>query len=478
MENLNLVVLRSLLSKRGWFGLHHIVKVDTFQSSEYRQLFAAIERMHDGTEDDILPEVLAADIETTYQHNEEQRYKLLDMIQLLEETPECPADQLTKLVTKFLQRSIGYSIAEYVTNHVEQESFDANAVADLAARAVDVSDRVSASVTDLFETGLSGAPESRPARISLGLSRKLDSGLRGGTGPGELCLYLAPPATGKTSLLIKSGAAHAQRGGGVLHITLEINTRKVVERYDQAWTSLGQEAIQTEAGQKRVQDARYIVQAHGGQVHIVDWSYMQVTSNDIGALVRKLKAQGKKVTMVIVDYLGLMSPNKSSGREVYRQTFSAVGKEMRALARNLDLPVLSAWQVNREGSKKSVLGPADISESWDVVMIADTIIGLNQNLVMLNHNRMKLNIIKQRESTDRSAYELFCDLDTMTVRDITAEDHFDEVRSIMGSGEAEEEGPERRAQYGADERGGDSEGAEGQSEGESKVLRGEDPLSS
>lgn len=459
MENLNLVVLRSLLTKRGWFGLNHLVKVDTFQSSEYRQLFAAIERMHDGTEHDISPEVLAADVETTYQNNEEQRYKLLDMIQLLQETPECPEDQLVKLVTKFLQRSIGYSIAEYVTNHVEQESFDANAVADLAARAVDVSDRISSAVTDLFATGLSGSPEHRPVRISLGLSRKLDSGLRGGTGPGELCLYLAPPATGKTSLLIKSGAAHAQRGGGVLHITLEINTRKVVERYDQAWTSLGQEALQTEAGQKTINDARRLVQAAGGQVHIVDWSYMQVTANDIGALVRKMKAQGNKVTMVIVDYLGLMSPNKATGREVYRQTFSAVGKEMRALARNLDLPVLSAWQVNREGSKKSVLGPADISESWDVVMIADTIIGLNQNLVMLNHNRMKLNIIKQRESTDRSVYELFCDLDTMTVRDITAEDHFDEVRSIMAQPE-EDDGIEQRDRYAP---GGAGEGEQGDS---------------
>jgi hypothetical protein len=142
MQNLNLVVLRSLLTKAGWYGLQHLVQVDTFQSSEYRQLFKLIEQMHDGTETDIAVEALAANVEATFQTDEEKRLSLLDMVQLLEETPEIPEEHLTKVVTKFLQRSMGYSIAEYITNHVEQESFDANVVADYASRAVDVTDRI------------------------------------------------------------------------------------------------------------------------------------------------------------------------------------------------------------------------------------------------------------------------------------------------------------------------------------------------
>lgn len=435
MLNMNLVVLRALLSKKGWWALNHLLDIETFKSVEYRSLYKIIERMHDGTETDIPVEALAAEVESQHVSNTEHADSLLAYVQLIEETPEIPEDQLTALVRRFIERSNSYTIAEYITKHVEQESFDANVVAELAQRAVDVGARVSTAVTNLFETDLSGAPDTQPVRHSLGVSRQLDACLRGGVGPGELCIYLAPPAVGKTSLLCKSGAAHAQAGGGVLHVTLEINTRKVIERYDQAWTGLTSEEIATPSGQARACTARMITQKRGGSVFIVDWSYMPVTANDVGALVRKMKAQGKSISLVIIDYLGLMTPNKLPGKEL-RSQFSAVGKEMRQLAKNLDLPVLTAWQVNREGAKKTdaLLSKEDISESWDIVMIADQIIGLNQNRAQLECKRMVLNIIKQRESTNRGHVTTYCDLERMVIRDKTAKDDFDEVREITAPG--------------------------------------------
>jgi hypothetical protein len=98
----------------------------------------------------------------------------------------------------------------------------------------------------------------------------------------------------------------------------------------------------------------------------------------------------------------------------------------------LDMPIVTAWQVNREGARKTdaLLSKEDISESWDVVMIADQIIGLNQNDAERQSKRMVVNIIKQRESTERSAYTLYCDLDRLVVRDKTAKDDIDEIREI------------------------------------------------
>lgn len=475
MLNLNLLVLRALLSKKGWWALAGLVQVDTFEATEYRQLHKLLSMLHESTETDLLPETLAAAVESTYINSEEQCGKLLAMVQLLEETPELPEDQLLVSVKQFLQRSISYQIAEHIAQNVEQADFDAGPVAELAARAVAVSDRVGATVVDLFEQGISGAPDSRPVRNGLGFSRKLDAGLRGGVGAGELCVYLAPPATGKTSLLVCSGAAHAAAGGTVLHITLEINTRKVVERYDQWWTGKSQAEIETPDGQQAVQAARRIVKAAGGEVFIADWSYMPVTANDVGSLVRKMRGQGRNVSLVVIDYLGLMSPaTKTSGKGEMRQSFSSVGKETRSLARNLNLPVLTAWQVNREGSKSEFLQASDIAESWDIVMIADMILGLNQTAAMRDNKRMRVNIIKQREATERSDVLLYCDLDRMVVRDVTAEDHFASVRAIMGEdapgtggGEAGSQGAEGdAAALPADRPGG--EGAPVRADGESQ----------
>jgi replicative DNA helicase len=174
---------------------------------------------------------------------------------------------------------------------------------------------------------------------------------------------------------------------------------------------------------------------------------MPATAQDVGAMVRKLRGQGINITMVVVDYLALMSPNKPTGREL-RSNYSAVGKEMRAVARHLDLPVLSAWQVNRQGSGKSntLLSKEDVSESWDIIMIADTIIGLNQNPEELRRRTMRLNVLKQRESTARDVVEIYCDLDRLVVRDLSSEDHFAHVRSILRD---DEEAPVEGAVRGA-----------------------------
>lgn len=432
MSNLNLVVLRALLSKRGWYGLHHLVKVDTFKSAEYRQLYKLIEEMHDTAETDLSLDSIKASVEVQFSRRQDYAETLLGILDLVDETAEVPDDQISKLVKKFLDRSLSYTIAEYISNNAESSDFNVNTVADLAQGAVELSDRISSPVVDIFESKLSGSSESKPSRISLGYSPKLDSSLCGGIGPGELCIYLAPPARGKTSLLIKSGACHAQRGGSVLHVTLEINTRKVIERYDQAWTGLTCAEIETPEGQEKISLARRIVQGSGGEVHVVDWSYLQVGANDIGSLVRRLRGQGTIVDLVVVDYLELMHPNKSPGKEM-RQQFSAIGKEIRALARNLNVPVLTAWQVNRVGSGEYLLSDRDISESWDIVKVADSIIGLNQSAAELINKRMRINVVKQRESTNRGMYEMYCDLDRMMVRDIEAEDHFREVR-ILGDG--------------------------------------------
>ena len=429
MLNLSLAVLRALLTKRGWWGLSHLVSVDTFKTAEYRQLFKLLSRLHEHTEGDIIPDTLAAAIEATYMNSEEQCGQLIAMVQLLEETPELPEDQLSQVVRQFLQRSTSYAIAEYVTSNVEQADFDANVVAALAARSVEVSDRIGAPVLDIFDQGLPGATHDQPVRLSLGVSRKLDACLRGGIGPGELGVYLAPPATGKTSFLVASGAAHARSGGTVFHVTLEINFRKALARYYQAWTGKVQSEIETAEGQAAAAHAQRVVKAAGGRVLIADWAYMTVTANDIGAEIRRQRASGVDISLVVIDYLGLMSEAQKSGKEM-RQKFSTVGKEMRQLARNLNLPVLTAWQVNREGSKSDTLEATDIAESWDIVMIADSIIGLNQNAGMREHKRLKVNVIKQRESTARHAYDLYCDLDRMVIRDVQAEDHFNEVREI------------------------------------------------
>jgi replicative DNA helicase len=445
VTNLPLLALRAIMTKRGWFAFGHLLKPETFGELEYRRVYAHLARLHEQTESDITIPALLADIEIQYRTKPDTLEEMRLVLDYLDEAVEVSSDLMESLLKRFLQQAMSMEVAKYVAETASKPEFSVAVVADLAARAVEVGERVGETVTDLLAAPLSGSPDVRPARYSLGVSRELDSGLRGGTAGGELCLYLAAPSVGKTSFLCHTGAQHALRGRNVLHVTLEINQRKVFERYDQSWTALDQDGLETPHGQQAVEAARAGIRASGAHVWVADWSYMTVTASDIGAVVRRMRGQKCKchdlpmrVDTIIVDYMGLMSPGKVPGKEV-RHSFRMLGQEMRQLARNLEVPIISAWQVNRVGSEKDLIGPTDISESWDVVMIADTIIGLNRNLEELHNKRLRVNIVKQRESTNRGMFELYCDLDRMVIRDIDLKDHHDYAVKLMGGVNAGQE---------------------------------------
>jgi replicative DNA helicase len=437
MTDLPLLVLRLMLTKGGWLNFNHLVRADTFDTVEYRHLYQQLEKLHDDTDDDLTFGGLRAALEIQFRNKPDQLFEMREILERVEKQEVLDQALATQLVKRFLERSVSYEIAEYVANHADSPDFSITTVTDLVERAVEVGGRVGKSVASIFGRPLSGSLDSKPPRNGVGFSRQLDVGLRGGVGPGELCIYLAPPSRGKTSYLCFTGARLAARGKGVLHITLEINERKVTERYDQAWTGLAAEDLEAPEGQQAIQAARDLVQEKGGHVWSIDWAYMTVSANDIGALVRQMRGLpceccGKPmlVDAIVLDYLEEMSPNKFPGREM-RQSFSAVGKEARALAINLDLPLYTAWQANRPANDKDLLGAGDVSESWDIIKKADQIIGLNQSLAELHNKRMRVNIIKQRESTDRGVYELFSDLDCMVVRDVTHEDHTEALKNAL-----------------------------------------------
>jgi len=452
VTNLPLLTLRALLSKKGWYAFGHLLSPTTFGELEYRRIYQHLERLHTTTEGDITVPALLADMEIQYRTKPDTLEEMRLALDYLEEAADMPHDLTEGLLRRFLQQATSLEVAKYIAETSSKPEFSMDVVADLTARAVEVGSRAGKTVTDLFAAPLSGDADVRPTRYPLGFSRQLDRSLRGGTAGGELLLLLAAPSVGKTSLLCLVGAHHALKGRNVLHITLEINGRKVVERYDQAWTGLDIEGLETPHGQATVEAARAAVSQSGAHVWVADWSYTNVTANDIGAQVRRMRGsvcdgtwtacqcgRPARVDLIMVDYMGLMQPSKVPGREM-RQSFRMLGQEMRQLARNLEVPVVSAWQVNRVGSEKDLIGPTDISESWDVVMIADTIIGLNRSLEELRNKRLRVNVVKQRESTDRGMFELYCDLDRMIVRDVELQDHRNYAIKLLGGSNAGTDG--------------------------------------
>jgi len=416
MDQLLATVLRALLTKAGWAEYGSMITEDVLHNGLARSIYAHIKDLHGKTDSDLTLDSIRLDISSTYRQGETRTQELLETINEIEKTPEVDSGTIREAAYKFVSRELMVESARIIATNISQMDFDANIPFDLMQRALEISQGVNETVLDIASEGLPGEVDDRTALSSLGLSTTLDSYLGGGIANGELVILLAPPARGKTSYLCAIGARAAAAGQGVLHITLEIPGTRVVRRYDSVWTGLtAVEMIQCPGA---VDAARKVMKRAGGSVLVKDWSYKHTSPIDVKNLVRRLRAKGKRIDLVIIDYLELMTPSGKAGRKEQRHLYGQLGKDIRSAAVDLDTKMVSAWQVNRAGAALDTFDLEHTSECWDIVKHADIVLGLNQNPKEELDNLMRITIRKQRSSTSRPQVLVYSNLNTNQIRDI------------------------------------------------------------
>jgi replicative DNA helicase len=381
-------------------------------------LYGHIESLHTAVDGDFTLQDLRVNVIGQYRQGETRADELLEVIDGIEETPEVNSGALRHSVDKFTKREYLAKAAQYIATNLSEDNLDAGIAYDLVQRAVDIGQGVNSEIMDLSESGVPGEVDDRSAICSLGISPELDSCLGGGVASGELLLFLAPPCRGKTSYLCAVGARAAAQGRKVLHVTLEIAARRVARRYDATLTGLTR--VEMIDRPRTVVAGRTQLTKAGGFVKIKDWSYMDVCPNDVKALVKRMRAKGDEVDLVIIDYLELMvsNPKQRFARREQRHEYGQLGKDIRAASVELDLPVITAWQVNRQGSNLDVVNLEHVSECWDIIKHADIILGMNQSAEELRNAQLRMGVLKQRDGTNRPTVTLHSDLDRNQVRDL------------------------------------------------------------
>ncbi len=247
---------------------------------------------------------------------------------------------------------------------------------------------------------------------------------------------LAPPARGKTSYLIAAATHAVQQGEHVLYFTLEIVKRKVYLRYFQTLTKL----TYTE-----MMEARQLVAARReqvtGELYVADYSMGKLSPNLVHAEIEALRNRKIPVSYVVIDYAELMDPTSGFGRlGVNARALGDMVKDLRRVAVHFDVPILSAWQVNRGGADKSVFNETDVSECWEMVKHADILLGLNQGPMELSNNVLRLKVLKQRESPARPLVYLHSDMTRNIVKPLADMEVLQHERAEAASGTALESG--------------------------------------
>jgi replicative DNA helicase len=207
-----------------------------------------------------------------------------------------------------------------------------------------------------------------------------------GLQPEELTIIAARPSMGKTALALNlceqiavGGPPNSKRGEPVAVglFSLEMSRSAVSRRILSARSGVGGQAIQSGMVDKASYDRIFDANVALAKVPIIIDDTPGLSISTLRAKARRMVAQSK-VGVIVVDYLQLLT---AGGRQESRQVeVSAISRGLKALARELKVPVVVLSQLNRASEQREGHRPrmSDLRESGSIEQDADVVILLHR----------------------------------------------------------------------------------------------------
>jgi len=194
-----------------------------------------------------------------------------------------------------------------------------------------------------------------------------------GMQPSDLVLIAARPSMGKTAFVLNIAQNVAfKQNKGVAIFSLEMSKEQLVNRMFSLESSVDASKLRT--GQLNDQEWERLIESAGtiGRSNLVIDDTPGISISELRSKCRKFKLE-HDIQMVIIDYLQLMS---GSGRSDSRQQeISDISRSLKALARELSVPVLALSQLSRAVEQRPDHRPmlSDLRESGAIEQDADVV---------------------------------------------------------------------------------------------------------
>lgn len=230
--------------------------------------------------------------------------------------------------------------------------------------------------------------DGRKGRIPTGFS-PLDEAIQGGLAPGEIGVFVGLPGHGKTTALVNCAARVLETGRSVAYITFELCKEIIASKFDTIFFG----GTLSEIRKKPKEFAKKIVakrQELMSNLYIVERPTKSVTPDQIEAIVRKLG----HVDMVCVDYGQLVKAPRKRDKEY--QELTDIYYELRRMAGELQVPVLTAHQANRPGMEVRTLQMQHVAGDFEIMAIVDLAVSINQTEEEATRGDLRLYVMKSR----------------------------------------------------------------------------------
>ena len=263
----------------------------------------------------------------------------------------------------------------------------------------------------------------------------------GGLSSKTLNIAMAGTGVGKSLFMCHFAANCLSQGHNVLYITLEMAEERIAERIDANLLNVRLDdlvSLPKSMYEKKIEDLR---KKFSGRLIIKEYPTAAASTNHFRALLNELNLKRNfKPNIIFVDYINICSSARiRPGQYVNSYSYvKSIAEELRGLAVEFDVPIMSATQTNRQGFQNTDVGLEDTSESFGLPATADFMFAIISNDKLEEVNQILVKQLKNRygDPTVNKKFLVGIDRAKMKLLDLGDKSQSD----LVDTGKVEEKG--------------------------------------
>ena len=265
---------------------------------------------------------------------------------------------------------------------------------------------------------------------------------KGGLPTKTLNIALAGTGVGKSLFMCHVAGSCLSQGQNVLYITMEMAEERIAERIDANLLNIDLNELQTMTKVDYERKFKVLQNKAHGKLIIKEYPTASASSLHFRALLSELHLKKNFVPDIIfIDYLNICASARiKAGGSVNSYTYiKSIAEELRGLAVEHNVPIVSATQTTRSGFSNSDVGLEDTSESFGLPATADFMFALITTEELQQLNQIMVKQLKNRYSDPNNNKRFVVGVDRSKMRLYDAEDSAQ--ADITDSGQVKNDAP-------------------------------------
>ncbi len=222
---------------------------------------------------------------------------------------------------------------------------------------------------------------------------------KGGLPPKTLNIALAGTGVGKSLFMCHMAANCLSLGKNVLYITLEMAEERIAERIDANLMNVSMEDLHDLPKQMYDNKIAKIIKSTSGKLIVKEYPTASAHTAHFRGLIKELAIKKSfRPDILFVDYLNICASTRFKGQTNVNSYMyiKSIAEELRGLAVETDIPIMSATQTTRSGFTSTDIGLEDTSESFGLPATADFMFALISNEELDELNQIAVKQLKNR----------------------------------------------------------------------------------